>query len=879
MSLKAYQREALDVYAAFLRRYRMLGNGRAAYEETTLHSKLGLRLPYHLPPALADDDVPYVCLRLPTGGGKTMLAGHAIARVNNELLHVDHSLTLWLVPTDAIRSQTLRALRTPGNVLRESMRDGDSEGKNAVGDFTVLDVDEALTLQPATLAGSNTIIVATMQAFKQEDTARLNVYKQNGALMPHFRTSDRDDAGNHSLVDVLRRHRPLVIVDEAHNQGSQLAFDTLARFAPSAILELTATPDRSHQPSNVLYSVSAATLQAEDMIKLPVELAAHGNWQVTLREAIACLDRLQADADAEQRDTGEYLRPIMLLQAERHSASQDTFTADKVKQALIEDFSIPAAAVAIATGTLDEIGDTDLSASDCPVRFIVTVDKLREGWDCPFAYVLATFRDTRSATALEQILGRVLRMPNVERKQHDSLNKAYAFAVSPRIIEIAQTLRDGLVQAGFERQDANDLIHALDPQQQDDILRDRQSVTVALPQQEDRIEAPDLAVLPAATRKRLQGKLEVAPETGSMTLRGAWPAADQKALKQAFATPAGIAAAERAFSRLNAPQEAPAPTPAERGETFTVPLLAWQQDDLLVDLGDAPALEAEWTLSDAPAHLDEQAFKRDLETMQRARLSMSQIGKLKLDPAEKLEVQMSLLVREPATESDLLWWLERQLQDAHVMPEALTAWLADAIHHLRTQRGFGIDELVYRKFRLRDALRQRLSRIGAAAGRQQFMALLERPEHLTASEGCRMLFEAGRYAWDYQYNGFVTLDRHFFPVIGNLKSEGEEFECAQFIANELPGVRWWVRNVERKPGAFSLPTSSDRFYPDFVCLLEDGRVLAIEYKGSNSWSTDEESEKRLIGDVWEKRSNGTCLFVMPKGPDFAAIAAKLALAE
>lgn len=877
MALKNYQREALRVYAAFLDRYRELGNGRDAYEQTTLADGIGLRLPYHLPAALADDDVPYVCLRLPTGGGKTMIGGHAIRHVNDRLLHADRSLTLWLVPSDAIRSQTLRALRTPGGMLRESLRDGDGE-RGGLGDFTVLDIDEALTVQPATLDGGNTIVVATMQAFKQEDTERLNVYKQNGTLMPHFRRlSDSDDAGNHSLVDVLRMRRPFVIVDEAHNQGTSLAFDTLARFAPCAILELTATPDRSLQPSNVLTSVSAATLQNEDMIKLPVELAAHGQWQLTLREAIACLDRLQAEADAERIDSGEYLRPIMLLQAERQSAGQETFTADRVKRALIDEFAIPEVAIAIATGTLDEIGDRDLSDPSCAIRFVITVDKLREGWDCPFAYVLATFRNTGSATALEQILGRVLRMPNACRKQREALNKAYAFAVSPRVVELAAVLRDGLVHSGFERQEARDLVHALDPSQQDDILRAQDAVTVALPRDGDRVVAPDLNALPEATRKRLQGKLEISPETGSLTLRGAWTPAEQKALRQSFATAAGIAVVDEAFARLSAPARAPVPAPSQCGDTFAVPLLSWRQDDLIVDLGDAPALEADWDLRAAPALLDEQAFAREVETMQRMRLGLSQVGKLKLDPAEKLQVQLRLLVKEPVDEAVLLGWLDQQLQTPHVDPEELCAWLSGALRHLREVRGFGMDELVYRKFRLRDALRARLDAIGRASGRQRFLSLLEREDALGVDARLQLVFEHGRYAWDYQYNGFVALPKHFFPVIGNLKPEGEEFDCAQFIANELPGLRWWVRNVERKPHAFSLPTSGDRFYPDFVCLLQDGRILVVEYKGADRWTQPDEAEKRNIGAVWERRSGGRCLFVMPKGPDFGAIAAKVGL--
>ena len=42
---------------------------------------------------------------------------------------------------------------------------------------------------------------------------------------------------------------------------------------------------------------------------------------------------------------------------------------------------------------------------DCPIRYIVTVEKLREGWDCPFAYVLGSVGNVATETAVEQLLG------------------------------------------------------------------------------------------------------------------------------------------------------------------------------------------------------------------------------------------------------------------------------------------------------------------------------------------------------------------------------------------------------------------------------------------------------------------------------------------
>src|SRR5690606_17678101 len=119
--------------------------------------------------------------------------------------------------------------------------------------------------------------------------------------------------------------------------------------------------------------------------------------------------------------------------------------------------------------------------------------------------------------------------------------------------------------------------------------------------------------------------------------------------------------------------------------------------------------------------------------------------------------------------------------------------------------------------------------------------------------------------------GFVALPKHFFPQIGNLKSQGEEFECANFIANELDGVKDWIRNVERKPGAFSLPTSKHRFYPDFLIRMENGRILVVEYKGAHLY--EEQAEKRQIGELWARRAGTAYHFVMPKQRDWELIRA------
>lgn len=865
--IKPYQAEVLDRYETFLRAWRMHAEAQPglrlasqlAFEACTLEN-FGFRIPYVTPPAFADSDTPVVCLRVPTGGGKTLIGGHAIDRVKRSLAPVAHSLTLWLVPTDAIRSQTLRALREPSHLLHEELR-------TLFGEVAVLDIDEALSLSPAVLHSHDTIIVTTMQAFKQADTERLAVYRPNGALMEHFRGVE---GSGWSLAEALALRRPFIIVDEAHNQGSALAFDTLARLAPCAVLELTATPDRMHQPSNVLVSISASTLQSADMIKLPVEMAVHPDWKIALREAIAKLDALQTLADAERSATGEALRPIMLLQAERQQqGNPDAMTVDRVREALMDLFDVPASQIARSATGVDEL----TSADPATLRYVITADKLREGWDWPAAYVLMSFRGSSTQMALEQILGRILRMPHVMRKKQEALNCAYAFAVSNSIADVAATLRDGLVQAGFERQDVKDLVHThLLPEGSGDLLRAHSSVSVPLPSQEGRLVLPDFTQLPDATRRRVEGKLELSPETGSMTLRGEWNARDQKALKEAFVEAETVAALETAFSRLQSPGKAPPPAPSEEGQTFEVPWLAWSQGDWLCELGEAPTLEGTLALEEAEFTLDDAAFPGATEAIQRARLTLGEADRLKLDPLEKLDVQLGLFgVRDAADIDDLQWTLEQRLAAPDLDPEALAAWLSGALRYLIEVRGFSCMELVYQRVKLIDTLAARIAKARQRGQAQRFVDLLGDETKISADARLQCVFSAGRYAWDWQYNGFVTLPKHFFPQIGNLQSRGEEFECADFIANRLEGVRDWVRNVERKPGAFSLPTSRQRFYPDFLVRMNNGCILVVEYKGAHLYDAPDQVEKRRIGELWARRAGSQYRFVMPKSKDWQVI--------
>ena len=208
---------------------------------------------------------------------------------------------------------------------------------------------------------------------------------------------------------------------------------------------------------------------------------------------------------------------------------------------------------------------------------------------------------------------------------------------------------------------------------------------------------------------------------------------------------------------------------------------------------------------------------------------------------------------------------------------SLCLFLQRLVKYLVEERSIPIGVLIRNKYALKDAAAAKIDNHRQKVHQDAYENYLlpECATPVVVSPDHCFSFEPHSYPCNTRYTGRYQFQKHYYKHVGDLKSDGEEFQCAQFI-DTLPEVKFWVRNLERKPlHSFWLQTSTDRFYPDFVCLLKDGRYLVVEYKGLQLWSADDAKEKREISELWENRSGGQCLFIMPKGPDLDAIRAKL----
>ncbi|MCP4538315.1 MAG: DEAD/DEAH box helicase family protein [Chloroflexi bacterium] len=871
--LREYQQYALDALRAYFQTCVQLDQtgspdaANLAFYQHTLNT-FGRGVPYRPVPEL--QGLPYVCLRLPTGGGKTFVACHAIHIAAKDLLQTDESVVLWLVPSNAIREQTLNALRNRQHPYRRALEE-------TLGAVTIMDISEARYVTPSMLSISTTIIVSTIQAFRIEETEGRKVYESSGALMDHFsgyrpealaELEKREDGTPiYSLANVLKLHRPVVIVDEAHNARTELSFATLARFHPSCIIEFTATPDSDKSPSNVLYSVSAAELKAEDMIKMPILLETRLNWRELLTDAIAKLDQLDACAQVEGKATGEYIRPIMLLQAQPRRG-KDAITIDVVEQCLLDDFRIPKAQIARATGSDRELDGVDVLDPKCPIRYIITVQALREGWDCPFAYILCSVTEMRSSTAIEQILGRVMRLPHTKRKQHEVLNQAYAYAASANFAVVAQNLVDGLVQNGFDRIEAQEMII---PSEQlafglDELplfTKKPHTVTIAVVAAQ-----PQLDQLPPETANKINVGVD-----GAVIFTGPMDDQDRAALEQCFNTDEGLQAVDQAFEEslaLHDPR-----SPAERGIEFSIPVLAYQQGELPLEPFEQTHFQRMLDLSQRDATLTEQEFPSIGPQAQQAQIDIAQDRRLSVEFLTELHQQMRLLASDRGwTIVELVHWLDHAIPRHHTITHSeSSAFLYNLVQKLLDERCFALAQLVHDKYRLRAAVITKIEAHLYTAREEAYQPFLDLDTSpLIVTPECCFTYDPQRYP-SPPYRGRYSFQKHYYKLVGTFDS-GEEEQCAQFIDVQTE-IEFWVRNPARGSKSFWLQTYEDKFYPDFVCRLHDGRHLVVEYKGQDRWSNDDSKRKRAVGELWEKRSNGDCLFIMPKGKQLGEIKAKM----
>ena len=856
MQLKPYQTHTLDTLRRFFEQARLAGP-KTAYEaianEPEQAARIGRYAGAYVP--LAElPDVPYVCLRLPTGGGKTLLAAHSVAIARDTWVEKDYPLVVWLVPTDRIRQQTAEALKHAHHSYRQTLDEAFD------GRVQVFDIADFTHIRPHDLRDHCCIVVGTIQTLRVKNTSGRKVYAHNENLEPHFsgirntaQGLEKSASGGikFSFANLLHLHQPLLIVDEAHNAVTGLTREMKARLNPSAIIEFTATPKPL---SNILHSVSAQELKQAEMIKLPIMLTEHTSWQNAVTAAIAA----RASLDKTAKDDPDYIRPIVLFQAQ---PKNEEVTVSVLKKHLLEVENVPESAIAVATGDMRELDGINLFDAHCPIEYVITIEALKEGWDCSFAYVFCSVSRIKSAVDVEQILGRVLRMPYATRRKAAELNRAYAFLSEPETGMAARSLVDKLVAMGFEEDEARDNIEPVQSELDDGGLFSPEEfqqptfrhILTATPEVTAALEKIQLAGLTVSSIE--EGKLEIA-------LTGRTSDTLAEVYKQL--SPAEREALAAVFAQYQL-EEKLRLSAAERGETFSVPrLMTGIQGKLEFADTDVFMEFHDWSLLNHPAKLDEHEFTVR-ETAHGFEIDLDGNRIVYRSSGEQEQLSLNVHV-EGWTQEALVLWLDRQVRHTEIGQAELVKWLSVLTTYLVNSRGLHVSALMRCKFILARKIRDKIDSFRLKERNSVYQSRLfaagAKPE---VSFETAFVFRDGMYQGERRYHGHWQPSKHFLgahavPAFDGAE-DGEEIQCAQTL-DGLPQVKFWVRNVARHRASFWLPTATDRFYPDFVAQLEDDRLLVVEYKGGHIADSSDTAEKRAIGELWQRASNGKGVFVV-----------------
>lgn len=835
MELKQYQQKVIDDLRRFLSYVSQQMNIPEAYrryweEQGVPVGFKGLQ-PYQdmLP------GVPNVCVKVPTGGGKTFIAACSIKPVFDSLPHTKTRAVVWLVPSDAILSQTLATLTNPAHGYRGRI---DIDFSHRVHVYDKAQLLTGQRFSPTHVTEQLSVFVLSYDSFRTSKKEGRKAYQENSNLAEFSGLADEairlPDADDTALINAIRALNPVIIVDESHHAASPLSKEMLLNFNPCFVLDLTATPKKE---SNIISFVDAIQLKREDMVKLPVIVYNRYTQTDVLHDAITLRNRLEAQAIKDRQETGRYIRPIVLLQAE--AKGRDTTTFDKVKEKLIEA-GIPAQNIAIKTAEINELKDVDLLDEACPILYIITINALKEGWDCPFAYVLATIANRSSPVDVEQILGRVLRLPHTKRNLSSVLNASYVITSSADFQGTLSRVVESLNKAGFSEKDYR--IGSSVSEEKPAPEHSGQTEQLPIERQPDAEPEEEIGIDSQALRQRLaQEAYEGQSDTASDMLNFAASqteeyeaAVNEAAGAQHQGLPQEVQQAMTSY-RMKAELEADAL--AQKLPQFVVPncLPLFGEDGKKLLAGDT--LTQGFTLRDKDTVIDFSVID-------------AQMARVDIEEGSAVPRAWRL------SSHDKQYLNKYFVSNASVKP--LYFYTNMIMEKLSTINAIDDKEL-----------REYVSRVIKGLSYEQMEDLQQSPHHYLIKikrkietlleQHCEKMFDT----WIEQ--GTITCEPWYsLPgMISPLKvtavypntlyaaeeeMNGPEKKIAWELSN-LPNILWWHRNLSRQ--GFFINGYGNKAYPDFIAMTHSGRILMIESKGDHL-SNPDSVRKVKLGRAWEK---------------------------
>ncbi len=246
------------------------------------------------------DEYARIVLKIPTGGGKTLLAVEAIREYQNLFAQRKNGLIVWIVPSETIYSQTVQKLRDKSNHLRQLL-------DQCSGNRTLI-IEKGQRLTQQDIQEHLVVLFVMIQSVSRiTNRESLKVFQDSGGFEGFFPPDNRYDLHKEwlgkvpnldkfsntesafpqiktSLGNAIRVSNPFIIIDEIHRVFSPAARQTIDNLNPSMVLGLSATPDQ--KAMNILIRITGLQLKEEDMVKLDMHLIPPKN--ITMDGRICC---------------------------------------------------------------------------------------------------------------------------------------------------------------------------------------------------------------------------------------------------------------------------------------------------------------------------------------------------------------------------------------------------------------------------------------------------------------------------------------------------------------------------------------------------------------------------------------------------------------
>ena len=793
------------------------------------------------------ENTPHVCFKVPTGGGKTFLACNALKTIFDNLPSKKAKLVVWLVPSDAILTQTLKNLSDPSHPYRQKI---EAHFNGRVQVYSKQQVLDGQQFNPTTVNEQLCIVVMSFDSFRIKNKDGRKVYQENGNLQsfskfistPETLIEGVDDT---ALIQVFNQLSPVVIVDESHHTTGELSVEMLKNLNPSFILDLTATPRKN---SNIISYVDAAQLKAENMVKLPVIVYNRPSQEEVIADALDLQNKLEELAKAEPH--GRYIRPIVLFQAQpRQAENKETF--ERLKQRLVDN-GIQKDEIAIKTAEINELKNVDLQSPDCKIKYIITVNALKEGWDCPFAYILATLANKTSTVDVEQILGRVLRLPYTQQNESKFLNLSYVLTCSNDFHTTITKVIKGLNDAGFSEKEYR-------------IAEEKPIVTTPVPVQEkvDFVTEEEFLQFDDDALKEIIDRRQNADETSAIDamLESAEANSDayDTALKQAEAEPAGDLPLEvrskvntypiyEQFREEALSLEIPQFFVKTPPSIFT--MLNPDDKSLLTkeDLSDG------FTLKDKDATID---FDSALESVVEVDVQKNERPKYRQLSETESEYFKGMLKNLPpesrvrTCKGTIKGILEKI--DC-VASSDLTAYIDRIVENMNADELAAMEKNIYG---YATKIKTKIERLLDEYRKEKFKNMLE-----TGKIECLPSFRLKREI--NPGNPFGLLSKSLYR--SEQAVNGFELKVIEKVSS-LPNIKWWHRNMDRLEFCIN---GYLNHYPDFIVMTNSGKIVMVETKGEHLTSNDDSREKAELGKIWQAQSGSKFRYYMVSENDIAS---------